>query len=67
LQNEVGGSIASPDAGANEADSADGEKVRTGPPLLAFRFDESDTEHPIIIQRPREHLAKARLKDVEGK
>ena len=67
LQDEVGGSVASPDAGANEADSADREKVRAGPPLLAFRFDEGDTDHPVIVQRPREHLAKARLKDVEGK
>ena len=32
-----------------------------------LRSDEGDAEHPIIVQRVLEHLAKARLKDVEGK
>ncbi len=58
---------APPDAGADEADGADREKVRARPPLLALRLDEGDTEHPVIVQCPREHLTKTRLKDVEGK
>jgi hypothetical protein len=67
LQNEVGSAVAPADAGADEADGADREKVRAAAPLLAFRPNESDAEHPVILQGAIEHVAKARLKNVERK
>jgi hypothetical protein len=33
--------------------------------LLTFRPDECDTEHSVIVQRAIEHVAKARLKNME--
>ena len=43
------------------------KKVRAGPPLLAFRFDQGDTEHSIITSSARASISRKRgLKDVEG-
>ena len=65
LQDQVRGPVAAPDAGADEADAGDMEKIIGRFPLVALRFDERHRKHPVLTQGVLEHLLVTRFEDVE--
>ena len=65
MQDEVGGSIAPSDTGADEADGADWEEVGARSPLGTLGPDEGDAEHAVVLQGVVEHVAEAWLENVK--